>query len=247
MYSLNICHLYPDLLNLHGDRGNIITLQKRCLWRGIDVELHDITQDNPFQSDQCDILFIGGGQDFEQEIILTDLKENKYPDLKSFVEGNGTVLAICGGYQMLGQYYKTKDDKMVEMLNLIDVKTIDSKNRLVGNLIFEWENDSNSTTYNIVGFENHSGLTYLGENTDPLGKVVKGFGNNGQDGYEGARYKNVFCSYSHGSLLPKNPHLADYIITCALKRKYPDAPDLIELDDRYELAANQSMLLRLMK
>ncbi len=245
MYSICICHLYPDLLNMYGDRGNVIALQKRCLWRGIDIVLYDIALYQLFNPDECDILFIGGGQDFEQEIIMSDYME-KSTDIKSYIETDGTVLAICGGYQMLGNYYKTGDGKTIELPGLINIETVGTKNRLIGNLVFEWENDVTGQTHRMVGFENHSGLTYLGEGVQPLGKVLKGFGNNGQDGLEGARYKNVFCSYAHGSLLPKNPQLADYIIACAMKRKYPDAPDLIELDNQYEMQANQSMIKRIL-
>ncbi len=247
MYSLNIVHLYPDLLNLYGDKGNIMSLEKRCIWRDINIVLNNVSLNDNFIPTECDILFIGGGQDFEQEIIKKDLKENKYASIKAYVENYGTVLAICGGYQMLGRYYKTAEGNYIEMLDIIDIETIGSKNRLIGNLIFKWNNDINSLSYNVIGFENHSGLTYLGNNTEPLGKVVKGYGNNGIDGFEGARYKNTFCSYSHGSLLPKNPFLADYIIYCALKRKYPDIPDLNELDDRHELEANQVLFNRIMR
>lgn len=245
MYSLTICHLYPDILNLYGDRGNVIALQKRCLWRGIDVGIQNISLGRPFSAEQCDILFIGGGQDFEQEIMLEDFYK-QHEEIKRYVENDGTVLAICGGYQMLGKYYET-EEKLIELPGVINIETKSSKKRLIGNLVFEWVHNQTGESYRAVGFENHSGLTYLGEGVNPLGKVVKGFGNNGEDGYEGARYKNVFCSYSHGSLLPKNPHLADYILSCAFKKKYPDAPELQELNDREELEANRSMIKRLLK
>jgi CobQ-like glutamine amidotransferase family enzyme len=247
MYELNICHLYPDLLNLYGDRGNIISLAKRCEWRGINANIRNITIGDSFLPEDYDFIFLGGGQDYEQEIIHDDLLKNKGNEIKNAVENNKVFLGICGGYQLLGKYYKTWEGKEIEFLGALDLWTIGGKQRMIGNLIIQCGFlKSEEFDGNIVGFENHSGRTYLGPGVSPLGKVVRGFGNNNEDGFEGAVYKNVYCSYSHGSLLPKNPVFADYLITLALKQKYKDFPSLEKLDDRYESLAHNTMISRIM-
>ena len=231
--ELNICHLYPDILNLYGDRGNILCMQKRLEWRGIGQAL---------EASAYDLLFVGGGQDFEQEVLLGDLAGAKTEELKSAIEDGLPVLAICGGYQMLGQYYKTWDGAQCDFTGALDLYTIGSKDRMIGNYMFTCD----ELNCEIVGFENHSGKTYLGAGVKPMGKVLAGFGNNGEDGTEGARYKNVFGTYSHGSLLPKNPKLADHILRVALERKYGEA-ELTPLDDSLETAAHDYMKRRLEK
>ncbi|HHY65234.1 MAG TPA: glutamine amidotransferase, partial [Clostridiaceae bacterium] len=223
MYEINICHLYPDLLNLYGDRGNIICLSKRCEWRGIEVNVKGISIGDDFRWEDYDIIFIGGGQDYEQTILQDDLMNGKRQGIIEAVEAGKVFLAICGGYQILGKYYRTHDGKDIECIGALNLWTHGGDTRLIGNLVFEVDflktKDNNGY---IVGFENHGGKTYLGEGVKPLGKVIKGFGNNGGDGFEGAVYKNTFCTYSHGSLLPKNPALADHLIMLALLNKYPD-------------------------
>ena len=189
-----------------------------------------------------DLLFVGGGQDFEQEVLLGDLAGAKTEELKSAIEDGLPVLAICGGYQMLGQYYKTWDGAQCDFTGALDLYTIGSKDRMIGNYMFTCD----ELNCEIVGFENHSGKTYLGAGVKPMGKVLAGFGNNGEDGTEGARYKNVFGTYSHGSLLPKNPKLADHILRVALERKYGEA-ELTPLDDSLETAAHDYMKRRLEK
>ena len=189
-----------------------------------------------------DLLFVGGGQDFEQEVLLGDLAGAKTEELKSAIEDGLPVLAICGGYQMLGQYYKTWDGAQCDFTGALDLYTIGSKERMIGNYMFTCD----ELNCEIVGFENHSGKTYLGAGVKPMGKVLAGFGNNGEDGTEGARYKNVFGTYSHGSLLPKNPKLADHILRVALERKYGEA-ELTPLDDSLETAAHDYMKRRLEK
>lgn len=238
--ELNIYHLYPDVLNLYGDQGNVLCMQRRLEWREIQATVKHVPIGETFRAKDCDLIFIGGGQDFEQEVLLDDLKGQKTAELKAAIEDGVPVLAICGGYQMLGQYYKTWDGQQCDFTGALDLYTIGSKTRMIGNYMFESEEVGGK----IVGFENHSGKTYLGSGVKPLGTVIEGFGNNGEDKTEGARYKNVFASYSHGCLLPKNPKLADLILKTALERKY-GAATLTPLSDELETAAHAYMENRL--
>lgn len=247
MYELRICHLYPNLLNLYGDTGNIMALKKRSEWRGIKATVLNVTIEDHFIPENYDIVFLGGGQDYEQEIIQNDLMKNKAYEIKNAIKNDKVFLCICGGYQMLGNYYRTWDGKEIEFLGALNFWTIGSKKRMIGNLVFQCDFlPSKNSDGKIVGFENHSGKTYLGPELKPLGKVLRGYGNNGEDGYEGAIYKNVYCSYSHGSLLPKNPALTDYLIAEALKQKYKDFIYLPHLDDKFEKSAHDSMIQRIM-
>ena len=240
--ELKICHLYTDVLNLYGDRGNVICMEKRLQWRGIDVVTTGISIGQPLKASQYDLLFIGGGQDFEQEVLLPDLASGKTAELKAAVEDGVPVLAICGGYQMLGSYYKTWDGHQCDFTGILDLYTEGARERMIGNYMFACE----ELGVNVVGFENHSGKTYLGSSVKPMGRVLSGFGNNGQDKTEGARYKNVFATYSHGCLLPKNPVLADHILKTALERKYGQV-ELTPLDDVFENQAHSHMENRLQK
>ena len=238
--ELNICHLYPDILNLYGDRGNILCMRKRLAWRGIDVNVDEVSIGQKLEASKYDLLFIGGGQDFEQEVLLPDLRGAKTEELKAAIEDNLPVLAICGGYQMLGQYYKTWDGVQCDFTGALDLYTVGSKQRMIGNYMFTCD----ELGCTVVGFENHSGKTYLGDGVKPIGKVLAGYGNNGEDGFEGARYKNVFATYSHGCLLPKNPLIADFVLKTALERKY-GAMELKPLDNTLESAAHDYMQKRL--
>lgn len=241
--ELNICHLYPDILNLYGDRGNIITMKRRLESRGIKVNIDECSIGQPLNADKYDIFFIGGGQDFEQEVLLRDLSSGKAQDIRTAVEEEKTFLAICGGYQMLGEYYKTWDGVQLDFIGAIGVHTIGAKERMIGNYMFRTTPESGDTV--VVGFENHSGKTYLSEQVAPLGMMLSGNGNNGEDKTEGARYKNVFGTYSHGSLLPKNPVLCDFILQTALNHRYDGAEPLASLDDTLELNAHRYMQERL--
>lgn len=246
MYKLQICHLYPDLLNLYGDRGNIIALKKRAEWRGINLNVSNITVGDKFVPEDYDIIFLGGGQDYEQEIIQGDLLKNKGVEIRNAIKNNRVFLCICGGYQLLGKYYKTWDGNEIEFLGALDLWTIGGKKRMIGNIVFQCDFlSSNEYDGKIIGFENHSGRTYLGPGVKPLGRVIKGSGNNGEDGYEGAVFKNVFCTYSHGSILPKNPALTDHLLTLALKQKYGDSITLSKLDNELEDLAHNSMIQRI--
>ena len=238
--ELNICHLYPDILNLYGDRGNILCMRKRLAWRGIDVNVDEVSIGQKLEASKYDLLFIGGGQDFEQEVLLPDLRGAKTEELKAAIEDNLPVLAICGGYQMLGQYYKTWDGVQCDFTGALDLYTVGSKQRMIGNYMFTCD----ELGCTVVGFENHSGKTYLGDGVKPIGKVLAGYGNNGEDGFEGARYKNVFATYSHGCLLPKNPQIAVFVLFTALERNY-GAMELKPLDNTLETAAHDYMQKRL--
>jgi CobQ-like glutamine amidotransferase family enzyme len=245
MYELTICHLYPDLMNLYGDRGNIIALTKRCQWRDIDVKVVHVSLNDIFEHDKYDIVFMGGGQDYEQTIIQDDLISGKSNGIKEAVEAGKVFLGICGGLQLLGKYYRTHTGKEIECIGALNLWTHGGEKRLIGNLVYEVDFlKKNGENGYVIGFENHSGKTYLGEGVKPLGKVVKGFGNNSEDGFEGAVYKNTFCSYSHGSLLPKNPALADHLITLALLNKYPEFQGLAPLGDKMEKLARETLIKR---
>ncbi len=240
--ELKICHLYPDVLNLYGDRGNILCMEKRLKWRGIDVTTREVPIGETLNAPDCDLFFIGGGQDFEQEVLLEDLRGEKTASLKAAIEDGKTFLAICGGYQMLGNYYRTWDGYQCDFTGALDLYTVGQKERMIGNYVFTCE----ELGVNVVGFENHSGKTYLGSGVRPLGKVLAGKGNNGEDGGEGARYRNVFATYSHGCLLPKNPALCDHILKTALEAKYGSV-ELAPLDDTLEWNAHRYMEDRLLK
>ena len=239
--ELKICHLFPDVLNLYGDRGNVTCMQKRLQWRGVGVSVSQVSVGTRLRASDYDLFFIGGGQDFEQEVLLSDLRGEKTAEIKAAIEDGKTFLAICGGYQMLGSYYKTWDGRQCDFIGALDLYTVGQEKRMIGDYMFTCEELGGQT---VVGFENHSGKTYLGAGLRPIGRVLAGFGNNGEDGMEGARYKNVFCTYSHGCLLPKNPVLADHILKTALERKY-GAAELAPLDDTIENDAHMYMQRRL--
>ncbi len=257
MVELTLVHLYPDLMNLYGDQGNIIALQKRCAWRGIQLHVVKVSLGDAFPSDTADMVFIGGGQDYEQSILQEDVLTLKKDALIAAIENNIVFLAICGGFQLLGEYYETADGKRIACLGALDHYTVAGKKRLIGNLVFQGtvfqgavfkgaDSNSKDSSY-LIGFENHSGKTYLGPSLQPLGKVLYGHGNNGEDGFEGVVYKNTFGSYGHGSLLPKNPAFTDLLITRALKRKYPDYEGLAPLPDTFETKAREGLLRRFLK
>jgi CobQ-like glutamine amidotransferase family enzyme len=237
---LHLIHLYPGLLNLYGDRGNIITLQKRCAWRGIELRVHEIGLGDSFPADLPDLFFMGGDQDREQTVVERDLRERHKEAIEHHVSAGVPFLAVCGSYQLLQQYYRPAEGPDLIGLGIIDAYTVHPGHdvpRCVGNIVVEWEGGT------IVGFENHGGRTYLQGNTVPLGRVIQGHGNNGNDGFEGARTGNVFGTYVHGSLLPKNPVFADSLLSLALLRRYP-AYALEPLDDSLEATAHEAAILR---
>ena len=234
--ELKICHLYPDLLNLYGDRGNTVCMEKRLQWRGIDCRFTEVKYGDNDPLSDYDLIFIGGGQDFEQKLLMEDLQRGKGNNIKAAAEDGKTFLAICGGYQLLGHYYQMSDGTKCEYIGAIDVFTVAGEKRMIGNTACISEEAGT-----IVGFENHAGKTFLSGAVKSLGTVLKGSGNNGEDGCEGARYKNVFATYYHGPVLPKNPELCDLILKTALGRKY-GIFELRPLDDSAENAAKEGLL-----
>ena len=240
--ELKICHLYPDLLNLYGDGGNIRALENRLRWRGLDASVKPLPLGETDDLTGYDLIFIGGGQDFEQELLLADLARGKGDDLRRAIEDGVTVLAVCGGYQMLGEYYQNQAGRRCGFLGAIDFHTEAGETRMIGNFAFRCGAESGGSV--VVGFENHSGRTCLGPGAAPLGQVLKGYGNNGEDGGEGVRFRNVFGTYSHGPVLPKNPALCDAILETALARKYGSFA-LAPLDDTAERAARAAALKEL--
>ena len=238
--KMTIGHLYPDLLNLYGDRGNIQCLKMRLLWRGIDAEVVEYNLGDRIDFSKMDIVLLGGGSDREQMIVCQKLQEIR-KDFVDYVEDNGVVIAVCGGYQLLGHHYNTSDGNM-EGLHLVDLSTEQGSPRLISNVVLE----SPLFPYPITGFENHGGRTHLGEGVQPFGKVLFGFGNNGEDHQEGAVYKNVVGTYLHGPLLPKNPHVCDYLLRNALIRRGASG-ELEPLDDSQEREANDAIVKRFLK
>ncbi|MGE4282551.1 MAG: type 1 glutamine amidotransferase [Clostridia bacterium] len=239
-FKLTIGHLYPDLLNLYGDKGNITSLKKRCMWRNIEVEVKEYQLKDDIDFGKLDIVFLGGGSDREQLLVCNRLKEIK-KDINDYVDDDGVVVAVCGGYQLLGHYYKLRNES-IEGLSVLDIYTEMENTRLIGNIIIE--SSLLGQPVNIVGFENHGGRTFINQH-QPLGRVKYGHGNNGADGYEGVIHKNVVGTYLHGPVLPKNPGLTDYILFNALKRSYPNTFEhLPPLDDSIELKARDYILQR---
>ena len=237
---LRMGHLYPSLMNVYGDRGNVICLQRRCAARGISLEVTPLEIGDAVSPDQFDILFMGGAQDFEQRLVAADLAEVKSGPLREAVERGVVFLGVCGGYQLAGRFYRGAEGEQLAGAAIFDMYTLHpgaSTKRLIGNLAARWEGGT------LAGFENHGGRTYLGPQAQPLARVIRGFGNDGASGYEGARYKNAFGCYLHGPVLPKNPALADRIIGLAMENRYSETV-LDPLDDAIELLAHKEALHR---
>lgn len=212
-----IAHLYGNLLNTYGDNGNLLMLQHTAKLAGYDIQTDLISIGDEFNPNDYNLVFIGGGQDKEQAVVSRDI-QRLVPELKAYIENDGVLVAICGGYQLLGHYYINSKQEKILGTSLLDLYTENQvENRFIGNT--KMINEEFNETY--LGFENHSGKTYLGPTLKPLGKIVEGKGNNGEDGGEGCHYRNVFCSYFHGPLLVRNQHLAKRIIDLASKEKSP--------------------------
>ena len=203
--------LYPDLMNIYGDRGNILTLLKRAEWRGFDAKLVELGRGTTGRMDEVDVFFFGGGQDREQALVSHDLAE-KTSVLREAVESGAAFLAVCGGYQLLGRYYRDVAGEEQPGIGLLPLHTIANKQRMIGDVLLDcgWAGQT------LAGFENHAGRTILDVGAEPLGRVVSGFGNDGASGYEGARYKRAYGTYLHGPLLPRNPWFADHLLSEAL-------------------------------
>jgi hypothetical protein len=227
--NIKITHLYPNELNLYGDSGNVLCLYNRLVWRGYNVTVEHIGVGDKLGD--SDIVFIGGGQDREMKIIERDARR-KSDSLAYLIEQGRVVLAICGGYQLLGDCYKTSDNEIIKLMGILPFYTVGSNERMIGNFVYQTDFGK------VVGFENHSGKTYLSQSLTPLGKIITGFGNNGDDGYEGVIYKNTFGTYAHGPVLPKNPAFADEIISRAVKE------DLQPIDDTLENICHNQLIAR---
>ncbi|TSC53931.1 MAG: Uncharacterized protein LiPW16_250 [Microgenomates group bacterium LiPW_16] len=247
--KLTIGWLYPDLMSTYGDRGNVICLKKRCQWRGIEAEVEELSLESRVSNLQkCDLLFMGGAQDRQQKIAAEDLRKNKGPIIKKMVENGIPGLFVCAAYQFFGHFYRPAEGEDIEGLHIFDLYTRHfgkDKSRCIGNIVIKTQNSKLKTQDYLVGFENHGGRTYLGKSVEPLGRVVVGYGNNGEDRTEGCVYKNSIGSYLHGPILPKNPHLADYLIKLALFKKYGNEIKLREIDDTLEWQAHKAILSKL--
>ena len=236
--ELRVLSLYPEQMNIYADRGNIVFLQRRCEWRGIDFTHTGAGPGDPVDPAAHDLFYIGGGQDRDQRMVAEDMVASKREALSAAVEDGAGLLAVCGGYQLLGHSYQL-DNRKLPGLGLADLETVREPGpRLIGNVAIEV--DLGTGPRLLAGFENHGGRTYLGDAAEPLGRVVEGHGNNGRDGREGVRRANLIGTYLHGPLLPKNAWLADHLIATALERRYGSRPELEPLDDVLEDAAHAS-------
>lgn len=233
-YRLRLAHLYPDVMNIYGDRGNVIALRYRCAARGIALDVAEVNVGDEFDPATFDLVLMGGGQDREQRRIADDLVA-KGPALRAAIDDGLPALAVCGGFQLFGHRYVDHEGGVIPGIGVFDIETRHPgprADRCIGDVVLATD------TGEVVGFENHGGRTYLGPAAQPFGTVKRGFGNNATDGTEGARYRNAIGTYLHGSLLPKNPALADELILAALRRRYGDDVELPPLDDAAERAAH---------
>ena len=235
--KLSLAFLYAATMNIYGDRGNVMALQRRCQWRGIDLEVVPVSLGEPIEPGRFDLFFFGGGQDKEQIAVAADLQTEKGQVLKDEIEAGAPMLAICGGYQLLGHYYQPGDGERLPGIGVFDVVSEAGPERAIGNVVIDSEFGT------LVGFENHSGRTLLGPGVRPLGRVRVGRGNNGQDGTEGARHHNAIGCYLHGAFLPKNPAVADFLIGAAVARRH-GVEALPPLDDALEHSAHDSARVR---
>ncbi len=240
---LRLCYLYASDMNVYGDRGNVLTLAQRCRWRGIEVDVEEWGIGETGRLTDFDLIFAGGGQDRDQIAVSQDLQGPVGESLRQAIEDEVAVLTICGTYQLLGHEFRTGGGTVLPGIGVFDAWTEAGPRRYIGDTVVRAE--LGLETVELVGFENHSGRTYLGSTGEPLGRVVVGAGNNGHDGLEGARYRNAFGSYLHGPLLPKNPAFADYLISLALKRRIGSSTQLPALDDTLELDAHRRVVERL--
>jgi CobQ-like glutamine amidotransferase family enzyme len=238
--ELRVLALYPEQMNIYADRGNIVFLRRRCEWRGIGFAHATAGPGETFDPTAHDLIYIGGGQDRDQELVAEDMLRTKRDALAGAVGDGAAVLAVCGGYQLLGHSYQL-EGRRIAGLGIVDLETVREPGpRLIGNVAIESTLGPSDTPLEIAGFENHGGRTYLGDGTQPLGRVIAGHGNNGKDGFEGVRSGNLVGTYLHGPLLPKNAALADRLIALALARREGAEPELAPLDDALESAAHES-------
>jgi CobQ-like glutamine amidotransferase family enzyme len=235
MTAIRVAHLYPEYLNIYADRGNIAVLTNRAAWRGIELVVEPISVDDALEPDAQDLIYIGGGQDREQALIAPNLA-TKGAAIRGAVDGGTAVLAVCGGYQLLGRFYRDRAGVELPGAGLFPLHTVAGERRLIGDCLLECEFEPGERR-TLAGFENHAGLTRLEAGAEPLGRVVAGFGNDGASGFEGCRVGTAIGTYLHGPLLPRNPWLADWLLARALEHR-GEPPALAELPDGLEHEAH---------
>jgi CobQ-like glutamine amidotransferase family enzyme len=243
MPPIRLVHLYPDLMSVYGDRGNVLTLVRRAEWRGIPITVRGVSVGDTLEEADADLIFFGGGQDREQAVVSTDFLRYNGQSVRAAVEAGAALLSVCGGYQLLGKSYTTVDGQQLPGAGLFDVRSVPGPRRHIGNVLIAIQLDGQPRT--LVGFENHSGRTYLGRGVRPLGHVIVGAGNNGEDATEGAVHLGAIGCYLHGSLLPKNPWLADRLLAHALSYRLGQPVHLEPLDDRLEEEAHHAAAARI--
>ncbi|MBA2614605.1 MAG: glutamine amidotransferase [Actinobacteria bacterium] len=234
--KIRVAHLYPDYLNIYADRGNMAVLSQRAAWRGIELEYRPVGVAEAIQVGEDDLVYVGGGQDREQALIAPDLAA-RAPELEAAVEGGAAVLAVCGGYQLLGHFYRDRSGAELPGAGVFDLHTVAGERRMIGDVLLECEIEPGERR-TLAGFENHAGRTILGPVAEPLGRVVSGFGNDGESGFEGCRRGRAIGTYLHGPLLPRNPWLADWLLAQAVAHRSGDVPDLEPLPDELEAQAH---------
>jgi CobQ-like glutamine amidotransferase family enzyme len=240
--EIRVGHLYPEYLNIYADRGNIAVFESRAAWRGIAFEVDSISLDDELRPGAYDLLYIGGGQDREQALIAPDLAA-RADAIRESVAGGAALLAVCGGYQLLGQFYRDRAGAELPGAGLFPLHTVAGERRMIGDCLLECELEPGERR-TLAGFENHAGITRLHEEADPVGRVVAGFGNDGESGFEGCRVGNAIGTYLHGPLLPRNPWLADWLLARALEHRLDKAPALADLSDELEHEAHQVSAMR---
>jgi CobQ-like glutamine amidotransferase family enzyme len=233
---IRVGHLYPDYLNIYADRGNIAVLSRRAAWRGLELEVSAIGMGDPVEPGACDLFYAGGGQDREQALVAQDIA-GKGEALRAAVDGGAAMLAVCGGYQLLGRFYRERSGAELPGAGVLPLHTVAGERRMIGDVLLECELEAGDRR-TLAGFENHAGRTILEDGAEPLGRVVSGFGNDGESGYEGCRAGRVVGTYLHGPLLPRNPWLADWLLAQALGHAAGEVPTFEPLADELEAAAH---------
>jgi CobQ-like glutamine amidotransferase family enzyme len=233
---IRVGHLYPDYLNIYADRGNIAVLSRRAAWRGLELEVSAIGMGDPVEPGAYDLFYVGGGQDREQALVAQDIAV-KGEALRAAVDGGAAMLAVCGGYQLLGRFYRERSGAELPGAGVLPLHTVAGERRMIGDVLLECELEAGDRR-TLAGFENHAGRTILEDGAEPLGRVVSGFGNDGESGYEGCRAGRVVGTYLHGPLLPRNPWLADWLLAQALGHAAGEVPTFEPLADELEAAAH---------
>jgi hypothetical protein len=240
--TVRVAHLYPDRMNIYADRGNLAVLHRRLAWRGMTLDVDEIGLGQPVDPDRCDLIYLGGGQDRDQELVAQDLVATKADALRAATADGAVLLAVCGGYQLAGAGYTGVDGSRLPGIGVLDVDTEAGPTRLIGDVVIDAEIDG--VVHRLVGYENHAGRTTLGPGSTPLGRLVHGHGNDGSSGFEGAVTGRAIGTYLHGPLLPKNPGLADVVLGWALERGTGETVSLEPLDDGLEHKANAAAVAR---